>query len=84
MDQETQPKGAPVSALHSPTGKAAPNATKRKGSGTTGHYADPMSPIASTPMKRQRIRNPGERGGDLMALLLQDQALTVLALHREY
>lgn len=57
MDQEPQPKGAAVSALRSPTGKTA---AKRKASGVTGHYADPMSPIASTPMKRQRIRNPGE------------------------
>jgi hypothetical protein len=29
-----------------------------------GHYADPMSPIASTPMKRQRTKSTGASRGE--------------------
>lgn len=36
---------------------------KKRGKRATGHYADPLSPIASTPLKRQRTKSAGASGG---------------------
>lgn len=57
-----------AAAAASPDGAAAANnrsarrKTARSPNGSTGgHYADPLSPIASTPLKRQRVQQTAEK-----------------------
>ncbi|KAF1318394.1 Nuclear lim factor interactor-interacting protein hyphal form, partial [Globisporangium splendens] len=64
---------APVTAMEDAPEKATPNGARgrkraaapqqqQKGSFSPGgHYADPMSPIASTPLKRQHVNTTAEK-----------------------